>query len=132
VDVVWEVPDLLQERELILERQDPGDLAALEVPDRRVADLDGLAGRRHAAIRAGMRAAPDEGHGQLSPSGPLDTTAKRLAGWLIGASSGSAERGLEGLGRHLPSEEVGVHDSKQAAILCQWDKAKISFEDESL
>src|SRR5580658_2266623 len=65
VDAVREVPDLLQDRELVLERQDLGDLAVPEVPDRRIADLDGLAGRRHAAIRAGVRTAPDESHGEL-------------------------------------------------------------------
>src|SRR5580692_12206928 len=65
VDAVREVTDLLQQGELVLERQDLGDLAIPEVPDRRVAYLDRLAGRRHAAIRAGMRSAPDESHGEL-------------------------------------------------------------------
>src|SRR5271170_694436 len=65
VDTFREIPDLLKDRELILERQDLDDLAVPEVPDRRVPDLDGLAGRRHAAIRAGMRSAPDESHGEF-------------------------------------------------------------------
>src|SRR5208282_2244525 len=65
VDALREVPDLLQDPELVLERQDFGDLAVLEVPDRRVAHLDGLAGRCHAAIRAGMGSAPHESHGEL-------------------------------------------------------------------
>jgi hypothetical protein len=65
VDALREVPDLPQDRELVLECQDLGDLAVPEVPDRCVADLDGLAGRRHAAVRPGMGSAPYQGHGEL-------------------------------------------------------------------
>jgi len=64
-DAVGEKPDLLQESELVLEREDLGDLAAAEMPDRRVTDLDGLAGRGHAAIRSGVGSAPDQGHREL-------------------------------------------------------------------
>jgi len=64
-DALREKPDLLQESELVLERQDLGDLAAAEMPDRRIAHLDGLAGPRHAAIRPGVGSAPDQGHREL-------------------------------------------------------------------
>jgi hypothetical protein len=42
VDALRQVPDLLQNPELVLDRQDFGDLAVVEVPDRRVAHPVGL------------------------------------------------------------------------------------------
>jgi len=65
VHALREKSDLLQQPELVLERQDLDDLAVPEVPDRRVTDLDGLAGRRHAAIRPSVGASPDQGDGEL-------------------------------------------------------------------
>src|SRR5579863_9016942 len=68
MDAVRQIADLLQDPELVLEGDDLGDLALPEVPDRRVAHLYALAGRRHAAIPAAMRPAPDERHGELVPA----------------------------------------------------------------
>jgi hypothetical protein len=60
VDSIGEVPDLLQDPELVLERLDLDDLAVTEVPDRDVAHLDGFAGRGHSPVVAGVGATPDQ------------------------------------------------------------------------